>query len=33
VWSVNVTLEPLPRANAWIDNTWDVIDVVWSRLR
>jgi hypothetical protein len=33
VWSVNVTLEPLPHPNAWIDNTWDIVDVVWSRLR
>jgi hypothetical protein len=33
LWSVNVTLEPLPHPNAWIDNTWDVVDVVWSRLR
>jgi hypothetical protein len=33
VWSVNITLEPLPHPNAWIDNTWDVVDVVWSRLR
>lgn len=27
VWSVNVTLEPVPHSNAWIDNTWDVVDV------
>lgn len=33
VWRVNVTLEPQPHPNAWIDNTWDVVDVVWSRLR
>ena len=33
LWRVNVTLEPLPHPNAWIDNTWDVVDVVWSRLR
>jgi hypothetical protein len=33
VWRVNVTLEPQPPPNAWIDNTWDVVDVVWSRLR
>jgi hypothetical protein len=33
LWRVNVTLEPLPPPNAWIDNTWDVVDVVWSRLR
>lgn len=32
LWRVNVTLEPLPHPNAWIDNTWDVVDVVWSRL-
>jgi hypothetical protein len=33
VWRVNVTLEPQPNPNAWIDNTWDVVDVAWSRLR
>jgi hypothetical protein len=33
VWRVNVTLEPRPHPNAWIDNTWDVVGVVWSRLR
>ena len=33
VWRVNVTLEPQPHPNAWIDNTWDVVDVAWSRLR
>lgn len=33
VWRVNVTLEPQPHPNAWIDNTWDVVGVVWSRLR
>ncbi len=33
VWRVNVTLEPQPLPNAWIDNTWDVVDVAWSRLR
>jgi hypothetical protein len=33
VWRVNVTLEPRPLPNAWIDNTWDVVDVAWSRLR
>ncbi|MDL2717626.1 MAG: glycosyltransferase family 39 protein [Acidobacteriota bacterium] len=33
VWRVNVTLEPQPHPNAWIDNTWDVVDAVWLRLR
>ena len=33
LWRVTVTLAPLPHPNAWIDNTWDVVDVVWSRLR
>lgn len=33
VWRVNVTLRPLPHPNAWIDNTWDVVDVAWTRLR
>lgn len=33
VWRVNITLDPQPYPNAWIDNTWDVVDVVWSRLR
>ncbi len=33
VWRVAVTLAPLPHPNAWIDNTWDVVDVVWTRLR
>ncbi|MFI5120081.1 MAG: ArnT family glycosyltransferase [Thermoanaerobaculia bacterium] len=33
VWRVDVTLRPLPHPNLWIDNTWDVEKVVWSRLR
>jgi hypothetical protein len=33
LWRVAITLRPLPHPNAWIDNTWDVVDVVWSRLR
>jgi hypothetical protein len=33
VWRVFVTLEPRSHPNAWIDNTWDVVDVVWTRLR
>ena len=33
VWRVNVTLRPLPHPNAWIDNTWDVVDIAWTRLR
>lgn len=32
-WRVTVTLKPLPHPNAWIDNTWDLVDVVWTRLR
>jgi hypothetical protein len=33
VWRVRVTLQPRPHPNAWIDNTWDVVDVAWTRLR
>jgi len=33
VWRVEVTLRPLPHPNLWIDNTWDVDGIVWSRLR
>ncbi len=33
VWRVDVTLRPLPHPNLWIDNTWDVEKIVWSRLR
>lgn len=33
LWRVSVALEPLPHPNAWIDNTWDVVDVAWTRLR
>jgi hypothetical protein len=33
VWRVEVTLRPLPHPNAWIDNTWDLVDVVPTRLR
>jgi dolichyl-phosphate-mannose-protein mannosyltransferase len=33
VWRVNVTLRPLPPPNLWIDNTWDVERIDWSRLR
>ena len=32
-WSVAVTLRPLQPPNAWIDNTWDLVDVAWKRLR
>ena len=32
VWRVDVTLRPLPHPNLWIDNTWDVEGIVWSRL-
>jgi hypothetical protein len=30
---VNVTLQPVPPANLWIDNTWDVERIDWTRLR
>ena len=33
VWRVDTTLRPLPHPNLWIDNTWDVEKIVWSRLR
>jgi hypothetical protein len=33
VWRVDVTLRPLPHPNLWIDNTWDVERIVFSRLR
>ena len=33
VWRVEVTLRPLPHPNLWIDNTWDVEGIVWTRLR
>ncbi len=33
VWRVDVTLKPLPHPNLWIDNTWDVEKIAWSRLR
>lgn len=33
VWRVDATLRPLPHPNLWIDNTWDVEKIVWSRLR
>ncbi len=33
VWRVDVTLVPLPHPNLWIDNTWDVEKIVWTRLR
>jgi hypothetical protein len=33
VWRVSVTLQPLPHPNLWIDNTWEVVDVDWRRLR
>ncbi len=33
VWRVTVTLQPLPPPNLWIDNTWDVERIDWTRLR
>jgi hypothetical protein len=33
VWRVDVTLGPLTHPNQWIDNTWDVEKIAWSRLR
>jgi hypothetical protein len=33
VWLVEAILRPLPPPNAWIENTWDVTDVVCRRLR
>ncbi|MGZ6989116.1 MAG: hypothetical protein ACXVH0_09170, partial [Thermoanaerobaculia bacterium] len=32
VWRVDTTLRPLPHPNLWIDNTWDVEKIVWTRL-
>jgi hypothetical protein len=33
VWTVNVDLRPIPHPNAYVDNTWELTDVVWTRLR
>jgi hypothetical protein len=33
VWNVSVDLRPIPHPNVYVDNTWELKDVVWTRLR